>query len=108
MPSHRLVVLNVAPYKLFSHWLPPNIINNNNVHYCSGFIVFIKVSLFVWMFIIEYVLMSNFCIGVQYSVFIRLGLSGLERIRPFTCKSFFCIRINHLTNAVPERIKFVS
>ena len=26
----------------------------------------------------------------------------------FTCKSCFCIRINHLTDAVPERIKFVS
>ena len=61
------------------------------------------------MCIIEYVLiMSNSCLGLKYSHFVKLDLNGLERIRPFTCKSCFCIRINHLTNANPEGIKFVS
>ena len=34
---------------------------------------------------------------------IRLGLGGLELVRPFTCKSCFCIRMNYFANAVyPE------
>ena len=61
------------------------------------------------MGIIEYVLiMSIFCQG-GYNIysFIKQDLGGLERIRPFINKSFFYIRINYLTKAVSEQIKFV-